>query len=391
MKVDFTLSGEPGDGDLAAAAELRRYDGIWLPEITHDPFPLLAVAASRTETIELGTAIAVAFARNPMSMALVANDLQMYSGDRFLLGVGSQIKPRITKRFSMPWSAPADRMREYVLAMREIWHSWATGEPLNFVGAFYTHTLMTPFFNPGLSPYGNPPIILAGVGPRMTQVAGEVADGFFVHGFTTERYMRETTLRALRLGRAAVGNDNLDGFAISGLPFIVTGPDEKHVRAADAATRKQIAIYGSTPAYRPVLEMHGWGQLGEELNQLSKRGEWDQMGRLITDEMLHEFAIVAPPDQVAERLLTRYGDVFTRTGFYTPYSVPDGFWEPIMHKLQAASLVPRFVSMSSLLPSWMRRIRVSAVRVNASACCCWSGRRGYFVWLTRRRQHCTAR
>jgi len=158
MKVDFTLSGEPGDGDLAAAAELRRYDGIWLPEITHDPFPLLAVAASRTETIELGTAIAVAFARNPMSMALVANDLQMYSGDRFLLGVGSQIKPRITKRFSMPWSAPADRMREYVLAMREI-HSWATGELLNFVGEFYTHTLMTPFFNPGLSPYGNPPII----------------------------------------------------------------------------------------------------------------------------------------------------------------------------------------------------------------------------------------
>jgi probable F420-dependent oxidoreductase len=340
MKVDFTLSGEPGDGDLAAAAELRRYDGIWLPEITHDPFPLLAVAASRTETIELGTAIAVAFARNPMSMALVANDLQMYSGGRFLLGVGSQIKPRITKRFSMPWSAPADRMREYVLAMREI-HSWATGELLNFVGEFYTHTLMTPFFNPGLSPYGNPPIILAGVGPRMTQVAGEVADGFFVHGFTTERYMRETTLRALRLGRAAVGNDNLDGFAISGLPFIVTGPDEKHVRAADAATRKQIAIYGSTPAYRPVLEMHGWGQLGEELNQLSKRGEWDQMGRLITDEMLHEFAIVAPPDQVAERLLTRYGDVFTRTGFYAPYSVPDGFWEPIMHKLQAASFVPR--------------------------------------------------
>jgi len=359
MKVDFTLSGEPGDGDLAAAAELRRYDGIWLPEITHDPFPLLAVAASRTETIELGTAIAVAFARNPMSMALVANDLQMYSGGRFLLGVGSQIKPRITKRFSMPWSAPADRMREYVLAMREI-HSWATGELLNFVGEFYTHTLMTPFFNPGLSPYGNPPIILAGVGPRMTQVAGEVADGFFVHGFTTERYMRETTLRALRLGRAAVGNDNLDGFAISGLPFIVTGPDEKHVRAADAATRKQIAIYGSTPAYRPVLEMHGWGQLGEELNQLSKRGEWDQMGRLITDEMLHEFAIVAPPDQVAERLLTRYGDVFYAHRVLRP--LLGARWVLGADHAQAAGRFIRaalVVSMSSLLPSWMRRIRVA--------------------------------
>jgi probable F420-dependent oxidoreductase len=340
MKVDFTLSGQPGDWDLATAAEQGRYDGIWLPEITHDPFPLLAVAATRTETIELGTAIAVTFARNPMSMALVANDLQLYSGGRFLLGVGSQIKPHITKRFSMPWSAPADRMREFLLAMREIWRSWATGEPLHFVGEFYTHILMTPFFDPGPNPYGNPPIILAGVGPRMTQVAGEVADGFFVHGFTTERYLRETTLPALRAGRAAVGKDNLNGFEISGLPFIVTGPDEKHVRAADSATRKQIAVYGSTPAYRPVLEVQGWGQLGEELNHLSKRAEWDKMGQLITDEVLHEFAIVAPPDQVAERLLTRYGDVFTRTGFYAPYPVPDGFWEPIMHEVQAASLVP---------------------------------------------------
>jgi probable F420-dependent oxidoreductase len=337
MKVDFTLGGQPGDWERASTAEQRRYDGLWVSEITRDPFPLLAVAATRTERIELGTAIAVAFARNPMSMAVVANDLQQYSGGRFLLGVGSQIKPHIAKRFSMPWSAPAERMREYVLAMREIWRSWATGEPLNFVGQFYTHTLMTPFFNPGPNPYGNPPIMLAGVGTRMTQVSGEVANGFFAHTFTTERYLRETTLPALRSGRAAAGEDDLNGFEISGFPFIVTGPDEKHVRAAEAATRKQIAAYGSTPAYRPVLESHGWGKVGEELNRLSKRGEWDQMGLLITDEMLHEFAIVAPPDQVAERLLARYGDVFTRTGFYTPYSVPDGFWEPIVHELQSAS------------------------------------------------------
>jgi len=336
MKVDFTMIGQPGDWDAAVAAEQRGYDAAWLPEIGHDPFPLLAVAATRTDTIELGTAIAVTFARNPMSMAVVANDLQLYSRGRFLLGVGSQIKPHITKRFSMPWSAPAERMREFILAMRAIWHTWATGDPLHFAGEFYKHTLMTPFFNPGENPFGNPPVILAGVGPQMTKVAGEVADGFFMHGFTTEQYIREVTLPALRAGRTDAGKTDLDGFEICGMPFIVTGVDDEAIRAADAAARKQIAFYGSTPAYWRVLELHGWGALGEELNQMSKRGEWDEMGHRITDDMLHEFAIVAPPDQVAKRLLALYGDVFTRTGFYAPYQVPEGFWEPIKAELQAS-------------------------------------------------------
>ncbi len=336
MKVDITLTGQPSDTDVAVSAEKRGYDGAWLPEVQHDPFPLLAVAASRTEKLELGTAIAVTFARNPMSLAMVANDLQLYSRGRFLLGVGSQVKAHITKRFSMPWSAPAERMREYLLAMRAIWHSWATGEPLRFVGEFYTHTLMTPFFNPGPNPYGNPVIILAGVGPRMTEVAGEVADGFFVHGFTTERYLREVTLPALRKGRAAAGRDDLTGFEISGMPFIVTGSSDEEVQAADTAVRRQIAFYGSTPAYKPVLELHGWGDLNGELNAMSKRGEWEAMGRRITDEMLHEFAIIAPPEQVADRLLAQYGDVFTRTGFYAPYATSEGLWEPIIEKLKAA-------------------------------------------------------
>jgi probable F420-dependent oxidoreductase len=336
MKVDFTLLGQPGDWDVAVAAEQRGYDCAWMPETNHDPFPPLAIAASQTEKIQLGTAIAVAFARNPMSMALVANDLQLYSEGRFLLGVGSQVKAHITKRFSMPWSAPAERMREFILAMRAIWQSWATGERLRFEGEFYRHTLMTPFFNPGPNPFGSPPVILAGVGPRMTQIAGEVADGFFLHGFTTERYLRVVTLPALREGRAAGGKHDLHGFEMCGMPFIVTGVDDDQVRTADALTRKQIAFYGSTPAYRPVLELHGWGHLTDELNRLSKLGEWDAMGRLITDEMVHEIAIVAPPDQVVERLLAAYGDVFTRTGFYAPYPVPDGFWEPIKAALQAA-------------------------------------------------------
>src|SRR4051812_17835835 len=197
MKVDYTLIGGPGDWDVAASAEQRGYDCAWIPEVSHDPFPVLAVAASRTDTIQLGTAIAVTFARNPMSMALVANDLQLYSQGRFLLGVGSQVKAHITKRFSMPWSNPAARMREFILAMRAIWHSWAGGDDLRFEGEFYRHTLMTPFFDPGPNPFGNPPVILAGVGPQMTKIAGEVADGFFLHGFTTERYLREVTLPAL--------------------------------------------------------------------------------------------------------------------------------------------------------------------------------------------------
>jgi probable F420-dependent oxidoreductase len=335
MKVDFGLFGNPGDWDLAVAAEKQGYDAVWVPEVAHDPFPSLAVAATLTERLELGTNIAVAFSRNPMTLAVVANDLQLYAKGRFMLGLGSQIKPHITKRFSMPWSAPAERMREFLLAIRAIWHTWATGEPLHFDGEFYTHTLMTPFFNPGPNPYGPPPIILAGVGPLMTQVAGEVADGFFLHGFTTERYIREVTLPRLLDGRAAAGKGDLDGFTINGIPFVVTGPDDASVQAADEAVRKQIAFYGSTPAYRPVLELHGWGELQPELNTLSKRGEWDEMGRRITDEMLNEFAIVAPPDQVAGQLLAKYGDIFTRTGFYAPFPVPHGFWEPIMRELQA--------------------------------------------------------
>jgi probable F420-dependent oxidoreductase len=336
MKVDFTLEGKAGDWDIAAEAERRGYDGGWLSEIKHDPFPALAVAATRTDRMQLGTAIALAFARNPRSLAVLANDLQLYSGGRFLLGVGSQIKPHITKRFSMPWSAPADRMREYLLAVRAIWNTWATGEPLRFLGEYYTHTLMTPFFNPGPNPHGNPPIVLAGVGPRMTKVAGEVADGFFVHGFTTERYLREVTLPTLLEGRAAAGKDNLDGFEISGLPFVVTGETDEQTEAADTAVRKQIAFYGSTPSYWPVFETHGWTDLGPELNRLSKRGEWDEMGRRITDEVLHAFAIVAPKEKVAEQLLARYGGIFTRTSFYSPYPVPEGYWEQTKHDLQAA-------------------------------------------------------
>ncbi|MGH9067119.1 MAG: LLM class F420-dependent oxidoreductase, partial [Acidimicrobiales bacterium] len=280
-----------GVGPAAAGAEAVGYDGVWSPETGHDPFLPLTIAAEHTETLELGTGIAVAFARNPMNLAMVANDLQAYSKGRFLLGLGSQIKPHIEKRFSMPWSHPAPRMRELILAMRAIWRSWHEGEALAFRGEFYTHTLMTPFFDPGPNPYGPPKVLLAAVGGRMTEVAGEVADGILVHGFTTEAYLRQVTMPALSRGMARSGRRRED-FQVSYPGFVVTGTTDEEMAEAAKGVRAQIAFYGSTPAYRPVLELHGWGDLQTELNTLSKQGRWAEMGDLVTDEMLEAFAVV---------------------------------------------------------------------------------------------------
>ncbi|NJC74262.1 LLM class F420-dependent oxidoreductase [Planosporangium thailandense] len=338
MKVDRdagTATGPASMAGLAADAERAGYDAVWLPEASHDPFIGLALASPHTERVELGTAITVAFARNPMTTAYLANDLQSVSKGRFILGLGSQIQPHITKRFSMPWSHPAPRMREYVSAIRAIWESWATGERLNFRGDFYTHTLMTPFFNPGPNPYGNPKIFLAGVGEHMTTVAGEVADGFLCHAFTTERYLREVTLPALRRGREKVGS-TLDGFEICGPSFVVTGNNEQELTDAVTATRKQIAFYGSTPAYRNVLELHGWGDLHGELNRMSKQGRWDDMTDAIDDEVLRAFAVVGEPERVADEILRRYGDVVTRISFYAPYESDPDRWAKVFAALQAA-------------------------------------------------------
>ena len=276
MKVD---GGIPNTlGKVAAAAkevEAEGYSGAWTAETRHDPFMPLVLAAEHTTDLELGTSIAVAFARNPMTLANTAWDLQAFSKGRFMLGLGSQIKPHITKRFSMEWSHPAPRMREMILAIRAIWDCWLNGTKLDFRGDFYTHTLMTPFFTPeasDLEGFGVPKIFLAGVGERMTEVAGEVCDGFLCHGFTTERYLREVTIPALARGRAKVGK-TMEGFEIVGPSFVVTGTTQEQLDAAAAGTRQQIAFYGSTPAYRPVLELHGWGGLQDELNTHVQAGQ----------------------------------------------------------------------------------------------------------------------
>jgi probable F420-dependent oxidoreductase len=298
----------------------------------------LLLAAEHTTTLEIGTSIAVAFARNPMTLANIGWDLQSYSKGRFMLGLGSQIKPHIEKRFSMEWSHPAARMREMILAMRAIWDTWQNGTKLDFRGDFYTHTLMTPFFTPDpseMAPYGPPKIFLAGVGELMTEVAGEVCDGFLCHGFTTERYLREVTIPALARGRAKAGK-TMEGFEIVGPSFVVTGTNEKEMAAAAAGTRQQIAFYGSTPAYKGVLELHGWDGLQDELNGLSKQGKWVDMGNLITDEILNTFAVVAEPEHVAPELISRYGDVIDRLSFYAPYKADPTRWLPVIDALKKA-------------------------------------------------------
>jgi probable F420-dependent oxidoreductase len=339
MKVDGGVSSELATAAASAKeTEAAGYDGAWTSETAHDPFFPLLLAAEHTDRLELGTSIAVAFARNPMTLAHIGWDLQAFSNGRFILGLGSQIKPHITKRFSMEWSHPAPRMREMIMAIRAIWDTWQNGVPLAFRGDFYTHTLMTPFFTPSaadLGGFGVPRIFLAGVGELMTEVAGEVCDGFICHGFTTERYLREVTLPALARGRTKAGK-SMEGFEVVGPSFVVTGTNEAEMTAAENGTRQQIAFYGSTPAYKGVLELHGWNGLHEELNALSKKGGWVEMGNLITDEILNTFAVVGAPEQIAPELLRRYGDVVQRVSFYAPYRSDPERWRQVLADLQAA-------------------------------------------------------
>ena len=324
MKVDGSLLvDDPADaGPAAKKLEAVGYAGGFSFEGRHDPFFPLAVAAQQTERLELMPAIAIAFARNPMLLANIAYDLQLLSKGRFILGLGAQIRPHIERRFSMTWSRPAARMRELVLAIRAIWDCWQNGTRLDFRGEFYNHTLMTPVFNPGPNPHGLPRVFCAGVGPRMTEVAGEVADGFFVHPFHTPEFVSQTTLPALERGLAKSGRARKD-FEISCQMILVTGRDEQHFLASRNGARAQISFYGSTPAYRPVLECHGLGDLQAELNRLSKEGKWLEMAGLIDDDLLEKIAVVAAPGELAAKIRERCGDFADRVSLASPFSEPD--------------------------------------------------------------------
>ncbi|MGH3971595.1 MAG: LLM class F420-dependent oxidoreductase [Mycobacterium sp.] len=334
MKVDGGIFSDLAQApELAVALEQQGYDGCWTGEINHDPFLPLLLAAEHTSRLELGTSIAVAFARNPMTVANLGWDLQTYSQGRFILGLGTQIKPHIEKRFSMPWSYPVRRMREFVLALHAIWSAWKDGGRLRFEGEFYTHKLMTPMFTPEPQPFGVPKVFIAAVGEAMTEMCGEVADGLLAHAFTTQRYLHEVTMPAVQRGMQRSGRDR-DAFAVACPVFVVTGDDDAELTAGAAAVRKQIAFYGSTPAYRKVLDLHGWGDTATELHRLSLQGEWDAMGSLIDDEMLGAFAVVAPVQKLAAALRSRCDGVIDRVMPSFPHTLSRATVTAVLQELR---------------------------------------------------------
>ena len=311
IKIDCAMiTRDPAEAsEVSKRLEDLGYDGAYTFEGPHEPFLPLAAAALATKKLELLTSIAVAFSRNPMTLANLGYDLQLMSQGRFTLGLGSQIQPHIEKRYSMPWSSPAKRMQEMVNAIKAIWSSWHHGEELNFEGEFYKHTLMTPFFNPGKNPFGLPKIYVAGVGPLMTQAAAESADGFLVHPFHTTKFLKNVTTPSLEKGLKLAAKKTFD---VSVGVMIATGMNDEEISAARDACKAQIGFYGSTPAYKVVLEQHGWEGIQLELNQLTKKGQWQDIAALITDEMLESIAVSGTPVEVSKQIFDRYGSIATR-------------------------------------------------------------------------------
>ena len=300
----------------ARELEATNHLGAFVAETSHDPFLPLAIAAEHTSKIQIGTSIAVAFARNPMTLAYTARDLNEFSEGRMVLGLGSQIRPHITKRFSMPWSAPAARMREFISALHAIWDCWDSDKPLRFKGEFYTHILMSDFFDPGPARHGRPDVYLAAVGPMMVRLAAEMCDGWMVHPFVTPEYFHDVALPRFR-GFMDEAERPHDQCQISLPCFVVTGADDAEMAASAARIKHQIGFYGSTPAYLEVLEHHGWQEAHTELHALTKTKRWDELGDVIDDEMLATFAVVAEPDHVDEQLRARYGQTVDRVSYYS--------------------------------------------------------------------------
>jgi probable F420-dependent oxidoreductase len=317
MKIDSSFSfGDRLDDIGVIQEQFRRreqlgFDGVVTAEIRNDPFVVVGLGAAVTERVELRTGIAVAFARSPMTTAYSAHDLNVYSRGRFTLGLGSQIQAHITKRFGMPWHGPAKQMAEFIRALHAIWDCWYDGKPLDFRGNCYRHTLMTPDFTPHDTRFGRPRVVMAAVGPLMIATAAREADGILVHTFCTPKYLEEEILPRIDATLAASGRSRAE-FEVSFPPFVVTGATEAEFEAAKQQVKYRIAFYGSTPAYRPVLECHGWGDLQPKLNQLSKNNGWDRMPELISDEMLETFAVVGEPRQVASEIRRRYGHLVDR-------------------------------------------------------------------------------
>ena len=327
MKVDLLIMNpELGEiGRQAVEAEEMGYAALLSAEIGHDPFMPLAIAAEHTSRLGLATGIAVGLSRSPVHLAHAAHDLQRFSKGRFILGVGSQIRAHIEKRFSATWSEPTERMKDLIGAVRAIWRTWDEGVPLRYEGPFYCHTLMTPFFSPPPNEYGPPPIYLAASGPEMTMVGGEVADGLMLHALTSVDTLRDITLPALRKGLAAAGRNRGDVDLYAPV-FVITGDNDEEIDRADQAVRLQLAFYASTPAYMPVLRHHGFGDLPGELNTLSKQGRWKDMGGLIGDDVLELFSVTGKPEELGTAVISRFGGLLDRVALYAPYRSTADTW-----------------------------------------------------------------
>jgi probable F420-dependent oxidoreductase len=335
MKLSFvSIYGPPDEmARMAREAEEMGFDNLWVSETKHDPFTGLAIAAQATSRISLYTGLAVAFARNPMSMATLANDVQLASHGRFHLGLGSQLKSHILRRFSMEWSRPVARMREYVMALRAIWDSYGEDNRLSFRGEFYRHTLKAPFFDPGPNPFGPPPVILGAVGEAMTALAGEVADGFLVHSVSSRRFLESVTLPALRRG-LELGGRTLNDLDVHLAPIMVTGRDEREYQAALRMAKEQIAFYISIPTYNAILELHDLFGLQSELHRLAANGRVSEMADVIDAEVLETFAIVGEPKEAAAKIWDRFGDVASSVSFYNTNVSDPAYWLPVVEELR---------------------------------------------------------
>lgn len=322
MKVDYYYPPGPPEKASAAVGDAASlgYDGFFTAETQYDPFFPITHAAVAEKDMDYGTAIAVAFSRSPTVMSMIAWDLARQTEGRFLLGLGTQVRAHIVRRFSSFWAGrPAPQLREYIEAMRAVWDSWQNGAPLRYDGEFYKLSLMTPFFNPG--PIRNPdvPVYIAGVGPHLSALAGEMCDGFHVHPIHTTAYLDQVVLPNMERAAQDAGR-SLDDIERVSTVFIMTGTNEEEIAQAMEPVRQQVSFYGSTPSYRPVLEASGW-DFGQELHAMSKRGEWDKMAAIVPDDVLAEIGVIAPIDELADAIKDRYGNRVQRIGFYSLGSV----------------------------------------------------------------------
>jgi len=321
----------PTVGEYCRRAENMGFGAVWSAETRHDPFLPLAVAAATTRRVGLGTAIAIAFARSPMILAHIAWDLQKASGGRFVLGLGSQVKAHNERRFSVPWSAPAPRLREVVAALRAIWTAWQRRAPLDFRGQSYRFDLMTPFFDPGPIEHPQVPVYLAGVNPQMCRVAGEIADGLHVHSFHSERYLRECVHPAVQEGLNRAGRSRAD-FTFRASTMVVLGDSAEERKRHARGVKQQIAFYASTRTYQPVLAAHGLEDLVPRLHARSLAGDWEGMTDLISDATLDLFAVSGPFEEIGDRIRERYRGLYDRTQLYPSFqpSLEDPRWPAVL-------------------------------------------------------------